>query len=163
MFTSLSTQISQSPGHNSMHLGIYMWSRRFVEAPTEHQDGEEREFECHVMKNAGWSGVFQKLLILHVGPWRRWATAADAHTRCPLVPTEHRLDTAANLSIVVHRVHPLMTVVNLLMATAHRKMHHVSLYHRHAALPDADAIKARPLRYKPQQLIYSKSLQTISQ
>ncbi len=49
------------------------------------------------------------------------------HTLGPLVPTEHRLNAPAYLSIVTDHVHPFMTTVyHLLMATSSRIMHHVT-------------------------------------
>ncbi len=46
------------------------------------------------------------------------------HTLGPLVPTEHRLNATAYLSIVADHVHPFMTTVyHLLMATSSRIMH----------------------------------------
>ncbi len=46
------------------------------------------------------------------------------HTLGPLVPIEHRLNTAAYLSIVAEHVH--LQCTTLLMATSSRIMHHVT-------------------------------------
>ncbi len=49
------------------------------------------------------------------------------HTLGPLVPTKHRLNATAYLSIVADYVHPFMnTVYQLLMATSSRIMLHVT-------------------------------------
>ncbi len=49
------------------------------------------------------------------------------HTLGPLVPTEHRLNATAYLSIVADHVNPFMTTVyHLLMATSSRIMLHVT-------------------------------------
>ena len=48
------------------------------------------------------------------------------HTLGPLVPTEHRVNATAYLSIVADHVHPFMTTVDhLLMATSSRITRHV--------------------------------------
>lgn len=46
-----------------------------------------------------------------LGWWWWWAAAAEYYTRCPLVPIEHCLNSAADPRIVADHVHPLMTTL----------------------------------------------------
>ncbi len=101
--------------------------------------------------NVAWSDEFQFLLRHSDGRiiiWRKEHESLDQsclismvqaggggvmvwgifswHTLGPLVPTEHRLNATAYLSIVSDQVHPFMTTVYLLMTTSSRIMHHVT-------------------------------------
>ena len=50
----------------------------------------------------------------------------SCHTLGPLVPTEHRINATAYLSIVADHLHPFMTTVDhLLMDTSSRITHNV--------------------------------------